>query len=337
MVRTTQLASLGPTGFGKQINISPPSGPVVNIGNAPTVHKSSSLSQTATFTVSLSAPSADTIAVDYATHNGTALAGRDFLDTHATLTFAPGQTSQTIEVPLLSNPLSNPLSEQFSVVLSHLSDSGTAGAVVGVNVGFGSIDQLSLFTTGADTVNLKQVTTSQAAAVTSGADLYHSLGGADEVWLPPDGQALVPGISWDSSKVFSIGAAASVVPPGNDGATVHVGRSNDLIDGAYETNAAFGGAAGQRGNVVFTNGDTVEFSGSLSNYTIKELTGGYLEVRDNRGVDGTDILKDIAFLKFDGGDGRTAGPVLSPYPEGKCRLSQRLTLQLGFKAIFPLQ
>ena len=30
------------------------------------------------------------------------------------------------------------------------------------------------------------------------------------------------------------------------------------------------------------------------------LTGGYLEVKDNRGVDGTDILKDIAFLKFDG-------------------------------------
>ncbi|MFZ1097589.1 MAG: hypothetical protein WAN75_51630, partial [Xanthobacteraceae bacterium] len=29
-------------------------------------------------------------------------------------------------------------------------------------------------------------------------------------------------------------------------------------------------------------------------------TGGYLEVRDNRLIDGTDILKDIAFLKFDG-------------------------------------
>jgi hypothetical protein len=158
----------------------------------------------------------------------------------------------------------------------------------------------ALFTAGADTVNFNSLMPAQVAAITAGADLYHSLGGADQVWLPANGTALAPGITWDSSKVFSIGSPSSVVPPGDDGATIHSGPSNDLIDGASETNAQFGGAANQRGNVVFTNGDTVEFSGSFPNYTIKELTGGYLEIKDNRGIDGTDILKDIAFLKFDG-------------------------------------
>jgi hypothetical protein len=57
----------------EEINVGPPSGPIVNISNAPTVHKSASQPQTETFTVSLSSPSADTITVDYATHNGTAI------------------------------------------------------------------------------------------------------------------------------------------------------------------------------------------------------------------------------------------------------------------------
>jgi hypothetical protein len=158
-----------------------------------------------------------------------------------------------------------------------------------------------LFTTGADIVDFNKLQPNQVASITNGADLYHSLGGTDQVWLPANGTALAPGIKWDSTHVFSVGSPNSVVLPG---ATVHSGPSNDLIDGAYEGNAQFGGAANQVGNVVFTNGDTVEYTGSFKDYTITELTGGYLEVRDNRGIDGTDILKDVAFLKF-AGDGTT--------------------------------
>jgi hypothetical protein len=135
-------------------------------------------------------------------------------------------------------------------------------------------------------------------AIKPAADLYHSLGAADQVWLPANDTTLTPGIRWDSSHVFSIGAQGSVLLPGNDGATVHNGPSNDLIDGAYQTR--FGDAPSQVGDVVFTNGDTVDYTGSFKDYAIKELTGGHLEVKDNRGVDGTDILKNIAFLKFDG-------------------------------------
>ena len=50
------------------------------------------------FTVTLSAPSASTVTVNYATANGTATAGSDYVATSGMLTFAPGITTQPITV-----------------------------------------------------------------------------------------------------------------------------------------------------------------------------------------------------------------------------------------------
>jgi hypothetical protein len=55
---------------------------------------------TATFTVSLSAASSQTITVDYATANGSATAGSDFVAASGQLTFAPGVTSRPIVVTI---------------------------------------------------------------------------------------------------------------------------------------------------------------------------------------------------------------------------------------------
>jgi hypothetical protein len=269
----------------------------ISISDASTVYETPTGTEQAFFTVSLDAPSQDTITVQYSTQDGTAHAGTDYQAKSGPITFAPGQTTATISIPIIGNQLAQH-DETFTVVLSSPTDSNGTTPNISHGTGTGTID--ALFTTGADKVDFNNLLAPRVAAITAGSDLYHGLGGPDQVWLPADGAALAPGITWDSSQIFSIGSPSSVVPPGDDGATIHSGPSNDLIDGAYETNAEFGGAASQRGNVVFTNGDTVEFSGSFTNYQIKELTGGYLEVKDNRGIDGTDILKDIAFLKFDG-------------------------------------
>src|SRR5262249_19314869 len=57
----------------------------------------------AVFTVSLSAASGWTVTVNYATQSFTATAGSDFTTTSGTLTFAPGETSKTVAVPIIDD------------------------------------------------------------------------------------------------------------------------------------------------------------------------------------------------------------------------------------------
>jgi aryl-phospho-beta-D-glucosidase BglC (GH1 family) len=57
----------------------------------------------AVFTVTLSQATTQTVTVNYATADGTALQGRDYTATSGTLTFAPGQTTETVSVPMLAD------------------------------------------------------------------------------------------------------------------------------------------------------------------------------------------------------------------------------------------
>ncbi|NZD46981.1 Calx-beta domain-containing protein, partial [Sphaerotilus sulfidivorans] len=72
---------------------------------------------TVTFTVTLSNASNLPVTVAYATANGTALAGSDYVAQNGTLTFAPGQTTATITITILDDAVyEGP--ESFSVELS---------------------------------------------------------------------------------------------------------------------------------------------------------------------------------------------------------------------------
>ena len=73
---------------------------------------------TATFTVSLSAPSGQSVTVDYATSNGTATAGADYTAASGTLTFDPGQTSRTVTVTILDDTADED-NETFKVDLTN--------------------------------------------------------------------------------------------------------------------------------------------------------------------------------------------------------------------------
>ncbi|MEB3308716.1 MAG: glycosyl hydrolase family 18 protein [Snowella sp.] len=72
----------------------------------------------AVFTVSLSAVSSNIITVNYATQNGTAIAGSDYVSKTGTLTFSPGQLSQTITVSI-NGDTSFESNETFNVNLSN--------------------------------------------------------------------------------------------------------------------------------------------------------------------------------------------------------------------------
>ena len=60
---------------------------------------------TATITVNLTGSSLQTVTVGYTTSNGTATAGSDYVAAAGTLTFTPGQTSQTFQVTILDDAM----------------------------------------------------------------------------------------------------------------------------------------------------------------------------------------------------------------------------------------
>jgi aryl-phospho-beta-D-glucosidase BglC (GH1 family) len=72
---------------------------------------------TLTFTVRLSAASTTTIQVRYATQDGTATAGSDYVAASGTLLFAPGETEKTITITVLANTVSE-TEETFALILS---------------------------------------------------------------------------------------------------------------------------------------------------------------------------------------------------------------------------
>jgi hypothetical protein len=73
---------------------------------------------TATITATLSAASQWTITANYATSNGTALAGSDYLAATGTLTFTPGVTTTAFTVPIKDDALDEP-DETIALALSN--------------------------------------------------------------------------------------------------------------------------------------------------------------------------------------------------------------------------
>jgi hypothetical protein len=130
---TVNLALSNPNGA----TLGTPSTATLNItednDTPPTVEFSSStfnageLQSPAMVSVTLSAPATQTVTVNYATSNGTALAGTDYTTTNGTLFFATGQTSATFPVPILDDKLAN----ESSPETVNLTLSNPSGAILG--------------------------------------------------------------------------------------------------------------------------------------------------------------------------------------------------------------
>ncbi|MFA7206844.1 MAG: Calx-beta domain-containing protein, partial [Saccharofermentanales bacterium] len=76
--------------------------------NDPSVTEGDSGTTTLTFTVTLSAASGKTVTVNYATAEGTATAGTDYLSASGTLTFSPGETAKTVSVTVYGDTVREP-------------------------------------------------------------------------------------------------------------------------------------------------------------------------------------------------------------------------------------
>ena len=89
---------------------------------------------TANFVVTFNRPSASVVSIDYATQNGTALAGQDYVAQSGTLNFAPGETAKTVKVLVVDDTIHEG-PETFSLKLSNL-----VGATTLDPVGTATID-----------------------------------------------------------------------------------------------------------------------------------------------------------------------------------------------------
>jgi len=78
-------------------------GPVINISDAYLWEGDAAWGYQLEFNVTLSAPATETVTVDFATMDDTAVADWDYLSTSGTLTFAPGETFKTIYVTVLDD------------------------------------------------------------------------------------------------------------------------------------------------------------------------------------------------------------------------------------------
>jgi hypothetical protein len=103
--------------------------PVLSVGDVSIVEGNAGIAN-ATFTVTLSAPSAQSISVGYATGNGTATAPGDYTTTSATLTFTPGMTAQTVIVAVTGDTV-NENDETLTVTLSNPTNA-TIGRALGL-------------------------------------------------------------------------------------------------------------------------------------------------------------------------------------------------------------
>ncbi|BAG01555.1 Calx-beta domain-containing protein [Microcystis aeruginosa] len=134
------------------INLSPSNQTVVEGLTTP---------QNASYTVTLSQASNQTVSVNYATSNGTATAGADYTATTGTLTFAPGVTTQVINIPILNDSL-NEADETFTLALS----SPTNAVLGAVTIATTTItDTITAAVTTTLAANVENLTLTGAAAI----------------------------------------------------------------------------------------------------------------------------------------------------------------------------
>jgi hypothetical protein len=109
------------------INVNAPPASTISIGDA-----SATEGGAETFTVSLSAPQTGTVTVDFATADGSATAPGDYTAATGTVTFAPGDVSETVTVNTIDDAVVEG-TETFDVNLSNAT--GNASIADGTGVG----------------------------------------------------------------------------------------------------------------------------------------------------------------------------------------------------------
>ncbi len=186
----------------------------------------------ATFTVTLSSSSTDTVTVQYATANGTATAGSDYVTASGTVTFTPGDVSEPVSITVNGDTTFEP-NETFNVNLS-----GTANATIADNQGVGTINNDD----GQPTISINDVSVTEGNAATTSAGFTVSLSNASSQtitvnYATTDGTATA-GTDYETTS------GALIFTPGQTSQPLSVTVNGDLLNEAAVTfNVNLSGAA----------------------------------------------------------------------------------------------
>ena len=258
----------------------------------------------ADFVVELSAASGRDVTVDYATSDGTAVGGSDFVSARGTLTIAAGAAGATVSVGL-TDDAEDEESETFDFLLTSPSNATVLdGSATGTIVDNDDSPILGVSAAGADEGEdlAFEVTLGAASALTVTVDYGTSSGTA----LEPDDFAAANG-----TLTFA---------PGQRRQTVSVSTVEDSLDEPDETlelalsapsNATLGGAARAKGTIrddddppelAVTDADGSEggvaaFEVSLSATSGREVTVAYDAV-DGTAIVGADLEATAGTLTF---------------------------------------
>lgn len=263
--------------------------PSISAANV-TVTQSTTSSVIANLTVTLSSASSQTITVQYATADRTAVAQQDYLPVSGTLTFAPGQTSETVGVTVLSHTTFQ-FPKSFSLALSNAQNSviSTAAATATIDStdglpAAGSVvdpsdptktDLVVYGTAGNDNIQIKAAKIHGQVMVVSGKSklgpfsptgriIVYGLAGNDRIIVAAN--VTIPAMLFGGAGNDTLtGGAANDVLVGGDG--------NDLLNGGKGANILLGGAGvdslkgGRPGNVLVpaaTPYDAGQFSDQIA-------------------------------------------------------------------------
>ncbi len=140
---------------------------------------------TRSFVVTLSEAAAQAVTVDYATSNGSATAGADYVAISGTLTFQPGEVTKTIPVAIRGDLLDEAVEDLF------LSLSNASGATLGSgNPARAVINDNDP----APTIAISDAATQEPEAGTTAAGYFHTLG--NQI-LDAAGQPVrIAGVNW---------------------------------------------------------------------------------------------------------------------------------------------
>ncbi|MFN5066706.1 MAG: Calx-beta domain-containing protein, partial [Aphanizomenon sp.] len=219
------------------VNIADNDLPIIDLSANQTVVEGITSPQNVIYTVTLSSDSTETVTVQYATVNNTAIAGSDYTATSGTLTFDPGVTSQDIIIPILNNSL-NEAQETFNLTLSSPTNAqlGTSIAVTTIT------DTLTQNVTSTLPTNVENLTLTGTTAINGTGNA------GDNVLIGNSANNILTGLA--GNDTLNGGAGNDTLDGGDGNDILNGGAGNDILSGSAGNDILNSGA----GNDILTGG-----------------------------------------------------------------------------------